>query len=55
MPTVTHQKCACESCVCIVDISDAINKDGQNYCSGACAEGHPNGSGCDHAGCKCDA
>ncbi|MEM6835131.1 MAG: metallothionein [Sphingomonadales bacterium] len=55
MPTVTQQKCACEPCVCIVDIADAINKDGKNYCSDECANGHPNSSGCDHAGCACKA
>ncbi|MEM8775056.1 MAG: metallothionein [Pseudomonadota bacterium] len=55
MPTVTHQVCACDTCVCIVDINDAITKDEQNYCCDACADGHPNGSGCGHAGCACDA
>lgn len=55
MPTITQQKCACDPCVCIVEIADAIQKDGQNYCSNACANGHPEGPGCEHSGCKCDA
>ncbi|MEO0945173.1 MAG: metallothionein [Pseudomonadota bacterium] len=54
MPTVTQQKCACDSCVCIVDIKDAIRKDEKNYCSPACAEGHPDGAtGCGLSGCDC--
>ncbi|MEM0921608.1 MAG: metallothionein [Pseudomonadota bacterium] len=55
MTKVTMQKCACDSCVCIVEIDDAVKKQGKNYCSLACADGHPDGSGCGHAGCACDA
>ena len=55
MPEVTQQVCACDTCVCIVNIDDAVKKDGQNFCSDTCAEGHPDGSGCGHAGCACDA
>lgn len=53
MVTVTQQKCACPDCGCVINISDALKKDGQNFCSEACANGHASGSGCDHAGCKC--
>ena len=53
MVDITQQKCACADCVCIVPVKDAIKRDGQNYCSDACATGHPNGDGCDHAGCAC--
>lgn len=53
MVTITQQKCACTDCVCIVSMDDAIQKDGENYCSDACANGHETGSGCEHAGCKC--
>jgi hypothetical protein len=53
MTTVTQMKCACESCLCIVDINSAIQKDEHYYCSDACANGHPNGTGCGHAGCGC--
>lgn len=55
MVTVTQQKCACADCVCIVDIATAVKKDedDHNYCSEACAEGHPNGAGCEHSGCGC--
>ncbi len=53
MTTVTQMKCACESCLCIVDTSKAIQKDDQYYCSDACANGHPSGNGCGHAGCTC--
>ncbi|WP_448596695.1 metallothionein [Thermoleptolyngbya sp.] len=52
--TVTQMKCACESCLCIVSLEGAIQKDGKYYCSNACADGHPNGHGdCGHAGCGC--
>ncbi len=53
--TVTQMKCACPSCLCIVDISNAIEKGGQYYCSTACAEGHKDGNGCGHQGCNCHA
>ncbi|MGJ3246421.1 MAG: metallothionein [Elainellaceae cyanobacterium] len=54
MATVTQMKCACEPCLCIVDIDSAIQKDGKYYCSEACANNHQAGAGCGHAGCGCD-
>ncbi|MBE9158632.1 metallothionein [Nodosilinea sp. LEGE 06152] len=55
MTTVTQMKCACDSCLCIVDTSEALEKDGQYFCSDACANGHPEGStGCGHTGCGCN-
>ncbi len=53
MTTVTQMKCACESCLCIVDISKAVEKDSHYYCSDACANGHANEAGCGHTGCTC--
>ena len=53
MTTVTAMKCACESCLCIVSLSDAITKNGQYYCSEACAKGHIDEKGCRHQGCNC--
>ena len=53
MVTVTQQKCACSDCVCIVNIDDALQQDGKNYCSEACANHHEDGSGCGHTGCEC--
>ncbi|MGK7889297.1 MAG: metallothionein [Leptolyngbyaceae cyanobacterium] len=47
-------KCACPSCICIIDLASAVQKDGKNYCSDACADGHQHGSGCGHKGCGCD-
>jgi len=52
--SVTQMKCACPSCLCIVNLSDAIQKDGQYYCSDACANGHTDGAGCGHHGCGCE-
>ncbi|MCM1982242.1 metallothionein [Lyngbya confervoides BDU141951] len=53
MATVSQMKCACESCLCVVDVSSAVQKSGQYFCSEACASGHDGGSGCGHAGCHC--
>lgn len=54
MATATQVKCACEPCLCTVDPSKAIQKDGQYYCSEACATGHAEGTqGCGHTGCTC--
>jgi len=53
MATATQIKCACESCSCMVDEATGIKKNGQFYCSDACANGHPDGSGCGHHGCDC--
>lgn len=53
MATVTQMKCACDSCLCVVEIGDAIQKDSKYYCGEACANGHQNGAGCGHAGCEC--
>lgn len=55
MTVVTQMKCACESCNCVVSLSDAVMKDGKAYCSEACANGHPGGGGCGHPGCSCHA
>lgn len=55
MKTVTQMKCACPDCLCIVNLTDALMKDGQAYCSEACANGHPEGAGCGHTGCRCHA
>ncbi|MDJ0718003.1 MAG: metallothionein [Prochloraceae cyanobacterium] len=53
MTIVSSMKCACETCLCIVSLSDAVQKQNQYYCSDACANGHPSGSGCGHTGCNC--
>ncbi|MEB3181919.1 MAG: metallothionein [Nostocaceae cyanobacterium] len=55
MTTVTQMKCACESCLCIVSLEDAIKKEDKYYCSEACANGHTDGAGCGHSGCGCAA
>ena len=54
MITVNTMKCACEPCLCVVSLSDAIQKDGKYYCSEACAIGHTEGKGCGHQGCGCN-
>ena len=46
-------KCACSDCVCKVDPATAVTKEGKAFCSDACANGHKDHAGCDHAGCNC--
>ncbi|AFZ12613.1 metallothionein family 14 [Crinalium epipsammum PCC 9333] len=53
MTTVTSMKCACDSCLCVVNIGEAIEKDEKYYCSQPCANGHADGEGCGHSGCGC--
>ena len=53
MTTVTSMKCACDNCLCIVSLEDAIAKNGKYYCCEACASGHVNEKGCGHKGCSC--
>ena len=55
MIAVTMMKCACESCLCVVLIADAIKKNDQYYCCQACADGHVNENekGGGHQGCCC--
>ncbi|WP_114987768.1 metallothionein [Synechococcus sp. N19] len=48
--------CACPRCTCEVQAAQAVFRDGQSFCSEACATGHPNqepyhGSG--SCGCTC--
>ena len=51
--TIDMVKCACADCVCVVDVSKGVNRDGRSYCGDPCAEHHTGGTGCDHAGCTC--
>jgi hypothetical protein len=53
--TVTQMKCACPSCLCVVNLETAVMVNNQPYCSDACAQGHPQGTGCGHTGCGCHA
>ena len=53
MATVTSMKCACENCLCVVSLEDAVKKDDKYYCCEACANGHANNKGCEQSGCGC--
>ncbi|MGU3540873.1 metallothionein [Methylobacterium sp. A54F] len=46
-------KCACPDCVCVIAIDQAITREGRAFCCDACADGHAEHAGCDHAGCAC--
>lgn len=47
-------KCACQDCVCVVQLSKAVSRDGKAYCCDECADGHKDHTGCEHAGCACN-
>lgn len=32
MTTVTQMKCACDSCLCVVSVDEAVVKNGKYYC-----------------------
>ncbi|GEO98646.1 MULTISPECIES: metallothionein [Methylobacterium] len=50
---VNMVKCACPDCVCVVSVEKAVKRDEKAFCCDECADGHPDHSGCDHAGCAC--
>ncbi|QNJ00474.1 metallothionein/ family 14 [Synechococcus sp. A15-62] len=46
--------CACSRCTCEVQASQVVVRDGQSFCSEACATGHPNHEPCHGSGsCGC--
>lgn len=53
MTTVTAMKCACDQCLCVVSLEEAISKNGKYYCCEACANGHVNSQDCGNKGCSC--
>ncbi|MCL2933532.1 MAG: metallothionein [Trichodesmium sp. MAG_R03] len=54
MSNVTQMKCACVDCLCVVNISVAVEKDQSYYCSEECANGHLSDVACcGHTGCNC--
>ncbi|WP_375462922.1 metallothionein [uncultured Methylobacterium sp.] len=46
-------KCACTDCVCVVSLTKAVRRGEKAYWCDACADGHTDHAGCDHAGCAC--
>lgn len=46
-------KCACADCVCVVNVGQAVEAEGRQFCGEACAQHHQGGVGCEHAGCTC--
>jgi hypothetical protein len=54
MAVATLERCACPKCSCGVSPESAVKKGGKLYCSVACADGHPGGVGCGHAGFRCN-
>ncbi|TAG07611.1 MAG: metallothionein [Verrucomicrobia bacterium] len=53
MSTITQTKCACTDCECEVREGHHVAKNDKDYCSEACADGHPSGEGCCENSCHC--
>ncbi len=53
MSTITKTKCACPDCKCEVREGHHVEKNGKEYCSQACADGHKSGEGCCNNTCHC--
>lgn len=53
MGDAAKQQCDCPDCVCMVEKTTAIEKNGEYFCSDSCANGHTDGPGCGHTGCGC--
>ena len=51
--TVTHVKCACADCICVIDPAQGVQSEGRIYCDETCASHHRDEAGCHHAGCAC--
>lgn len=51
---MSELKCGCPDCQCYVDPQQVFNRDGEAYCSQACADQHPNGEPCPAPDCHCE-
>ncbi len=51
--TNTTHPCACPDCQCKVNEGHRVLRNGKEYCSDACADGHANGEGCCDGACHC--
>ena len=51
--TTNLVKCACDRCSCEISLENAVQKDNQNYCCEACANGHVSDESCKMSGCSC--
>lgn len=51
---MSELKCGCPDCQCDVDPQQVFNRDGEAYCSQACADQHPNGEPCPAPDCHCE-
>jgi hypothetical protein len=45
--------CACPDCQCEVTEGHHVSRNGKEYCSEACADGHTSGAGCCKNSCQC--
>jgi hypothetical protein len=55
MPADTPIQCACPGCTCTIDEHMRAERNGQLFCSEACADTHPDGASCPSPTCHCEA
>ena len=53
MTPKSESACACPDCKCDVTPGHQVAKDGKDFCSEACANGHATGEGCCNNTCSC--
>jgi hypothetical protein len=46
-------QCACPDCTCVIDEHQGIDRNGEIFCSEACADLHPHGTPCPSESCQC--
>jgi hypothetical protein len=46
--------CACPDCSCVIDEHQRYERNGEVFCSDACADLHPHGKPCPSPDCRCD-
>ena len=51
---VSSRQCACPKCTCEVAADKQFDRDGEAYCSLACADMHPAGAPCPEPSCHCE-
>lgn len=48
------QRCACPDCTCEFRDDERFERNGEIFCSDACANLHPHGTPCPSASCNCE-
>jgi hypothetical protein len=54
MSTHLSGQCACPECTCEVNEHQRYERNGETFCSDACADLHPHGKPCPSDSCQCE-